>query len=388
MRKKIKSVILMATCFMLCGAVINYNTEIKAYGKMFEDFESERCGAYNGFLYEFLNPEKTEVGLGAFSGEYYGMIDYPREIKGAKVISIMYGFNPNGVTEINITDNITLIEPNAFKWCKIESLLIPKTVKYIREYAFDCPTLKKVTIFKESKLENRAFSRANPDLIVYGEAGSDTEREAKFAGLKFIPIDADGKEVPKTIADNELVIPKSVEKLDGTVILPTSKLSKITVYKDTDVNINAFDNSSKDIIVYGEIGSSAEKAAKKWFNPRTFIPINENGEVIDYPVIAPATTTVQTPTTTPEKENITPPEERRNEDGLIIPTPPPGWEEGYNTNTKPVTETPSSTPKKDKITSISTNVSTTGDTKSILMEVLLFGILGAFGLVSTKKRKI
>lgn len=361
MRKKIKSMIIIATCLMLCGEVINYNTEI-AYGKMTEDFESESCGAYNGFLYVFLNPEKTEVEVGAFTGEYHGMIDYPREIKGAKVTSIMYGLNPHGVTEINITDNITLIKATAFKWCKIETLLIPKTVKYIKEYAFDCPTLKKVTIFKETKLENRALSRANSDLLVYGEAGSETEREAKFTGLEFIPIDGEGKEVPKTIADNELVIPKDIEKVESLAVKPTSKLSKVTIYKETDVDISAFENSPADMVVYGEIGSSTEKAAKKGFKPRNFIPINANGEVIG-PIIEPTTDTVQTPSTTPDDEYI----------------PPVGEDTSEEVSS-------SSTPNPDETTSTPTDIVITDDKRSVLTKVLLFVTLGAFGLVGAKKK--
>ena len=82
---------------------------------------------------------------------------------------------------------MTSIGEEAFSYCGISSIIIPKSVTTIGNMAFfECSNLNSVTIPKGvTSIGEGAFSYCSGELVIYGEKGSYAESYAKENKLIF-----------------------------------------------------------------------------------------------------------------------------------------------------------------------------------------------------------
>ncbi len=109
--------------------------------------------------------------------------------------------------KVNIPDKVTFIYYDAFNGCKslksiilpeglerigltafsdtgLTEIIIPSTVKEIKNAFFGCPDLEKIVI-TSSDTELTIYSSPGPNTVIYAPRGSKAEKAAKAAGIPF-----------------------------------------------------------------------------------------------------------------------------------------------------------------------------------------------------------
>jgi hypothetical protein len=114
-------------------------------------------------------------------GSYYKIPDSVTEVGAAA-----FGY-ANNLTDIDFGANLKIIGVDAFRGCKFTEITIPDTVTGLWGCAFcDNENLRKITIPRNARIVNDILSGGNPDVVVYGAAGSEAETFAKQYGYRFV----------------------------------------------------------------------------------------------------------------------------------------------------------------------------------------------------------
>jgi hypothetical protein len=115
------------------------------------------------------------------TGSYYKIPDSVTEVGAA---AFAYA---NNLTDIDFGANLKIIGVDAFRGCKFTEITIPDTVTGLWGCAFcDNENLQKITIPRNARIVNDILSGGNPDVVVYGAAGSEAETFAKQYGYRFV----------------------------------------------------------------------------------------------------------------------------------------------------------------------------------------------------------
>lgn len=184
----------------------------------------------------------NEIGGGAF-------LDCENLKSATNLPSLYYQAfcNCTSLSSVSFQNTSENISENAFENTSIDVIIIPKSVKQIREKAFlKCNNLKKVYVLsKNISIAYSAFS-SNSKLELFGFAGSGTEECAKQCGLSFTSIEEtkltckENKEheVQLSWSDIENVIQYDVYRgnaENGEYSLLTSLKSDVHSYIDSNV---------------------------------------------------------------------------------------------------------------------------------------------------------
>ena len=104
---------------------------------------------------------------------------------------------------ITLPDSLTSISGGAFTYCNaLKSIKIPDGIKYIEPYTFAwCDSLESVTIGRDTKISDEAFIDCKSLTKVYGYAGSYAETWAKEKGRTFEIIKEEPNPEPPSFTD-------------------------------------------------------------------------------------------------------------------------------------------------------------------------------------------
>lgn len=162
-----------------------------------------------------------------------------QSLGGTRTASLV-SYNVNTPIGINIPKNITVkgnqykvteIAAGAFKNASVSSVTIPDTVVKINSGAFEnCKKLNSIVIPKSVVyILGDVFSGANKNLTIYGEAGSEVEKNAK----KYNRAD-------NFVANGEAKV-KQIEQANTTIAQPEKE--KIELKSTTNQSANQTNNT-------------------------------------------------------------------------------------------------------------------------------------------------
>ena len=151
------------------------------------------------FTVDENNPNFTSVDGVLFNKDKTKLIAYPINKTDktytipdsvTEIVSGAFAFSVN-LEEVKFGSKLRVIGRDAFRGCHFTEVEIPENVNYIYGCAFDSTKeLKKITIPPSVYwIANDILSGSNPDIVIYGENGSQAESLASQYGYKFVGTD-------------------------------------------------------------------------------------------------------------------------------------------------------------------------------------------------------
>ena len=183
-----------------------------------------------------------------------------------------YAFESNDLTSINIPDSVTRIGDNAFSNNKLTSIDIPDSVKYIGDYAFSRNELTSIKIPAIDAIGKNAFAWNQLTSIDIPD-GVTTISEAAFAGNQLTSVTL--PESVTTIDDSafeennlsEVDIPDSVTEI-GDYAFGSNKLGSIEISDNVQsIGEDSFSYNTQEIESISDITTQGRVSSAELTKP-------------------------------------------------------------------------------------------------------------------------